>query len=929
MHDPAMDFQSHIRSRLASLRLSPTREREIVEELVQHLEDRWRELVARGLTPEDAAQTARTEFSGARLEALLGTLRQAHWREVPSTGQSRALSMDSLLIDLRQAIRALQATPSFTIGALIVLALGTGATTAIFSVVDAVALRPLPFPEPDRIVAVGARADPMVAAPGGPQGSPAAPGKRPLNGIPGAKPPDPDALISITNQEYLEWSERQQVFESMAAITYGGETVFQRANSELEVVKGQRVTASFFEVLGVRPQLGSTFAPEHERQGSDRVAVVSDGFWRRYLGGDHAAIGQSIRLNDDALTIVGVMPARFDFPPGSPQPTDVWMPSVQVPGDRLGGSRQLGGVQAIARLRGGVSLDQAEAQMSEVAMTMRAANPAMPARSIGIRTLRDHLVGTSTRRWMLMLLAAVGIVLLIACANVANLWMARASVQQRDAAVRAALGASRARLVQRVLIDSCVVSIVSLVIGLAIARICIHALSAALPEAVARVSTIGLDARVFAVAAVVAVATGLVSGLAPALQAANPALSIVLSESSRGGGVSRGRRRARAFLVITEVALAVVLLVGAALFIGSFINVLRIDPGFRSEGVLAAQIVQRTGPSGQDDVRPALSDIVDRARQLPGVIDAAAAAPGIPFRIQLRIGGLQVPGQPIDYTKTVSEKVVTPSYHQALAIPLKTGRYFTDEDREGTEGVMILSDASARLFFGDQDPVGRSVIAIGAGTARRIVGVVANARQASLEVSPHPEIYLPMAQGRSQSHGFVLLRTTGEPNDSLPALRGITAQVLPGVPLRNIASLEDLFAAQTAERRLSMLMFSLFGILGLMIAAVGVFSVIAYLVSQQTRDIGIRMALGATRSRVVSAVFGQVGRLVAVGLVVGGFAAWSLSRTVDRFLFGLAATDVRAFALAMAALLVATFVATLLPARRAASIDPLQALRHE
>jgi predicted permease len=444
------------------------------------------------------------------------------------------------------------------------------------------------------------------------------------------------------------------------------------------------------------------------------------------------------------------------------------------------------------------------------------------------------------------------------------------------------------------------------------------------------VSAIGLDARVLTVAGVVALAAGLVSGLAPALQASSPVLSTVLGESGRGGGISRRRRRAREALVAVEMALAVVLLVGAALFIGSFINVMRLDPGFRTEGVLAAQIRQRAVPgSGPVDIRPALAEIVNRARLLPGVIDAAAAAPGIPFRINLHISALQAAGEPLDYNKTVSLKVVTAGYHRTLAIPLTGGRYFTDDDREGADGVVILSNAAARMFFGGADPVGRSVIVVGSGGERRVVGVVADARQASLEVSPHPEVYLPIAQGRSQAYGFVLLHTNGDPNAAERSLRGIAAQVLPGVPLRDVARLEDLFAAQTAERRLSMLMFSLFGLLGLVIAAVGIFSVIAYLVSQQTRDIGIRMALGATRSRVVAAVFGQVGRLAGVGLVVGGFVAWSLSKSTDRFLFGIDHGDVRAYAIAMVALLAAAFVAAVLPARRAASIDPTQALRQE
>ena len=923
------DFTSHIRSRLASLRLSPAREREIAEELTQHLEDRWRELVMRGATPEDAAHTARTEFDGARLEALLGTLRQAHWHETPAPGPSRAFSLDSVFIDLRHAIRALRATPSFTIGALIVLALGTGATAAIFSVVDAVALRPLPFPDPDRIVAVGVRADPVVGGRGGAQRSGPAPTGRGPGGMPGAKPPEPDALASITAQEYLDWADQQQAFEAMAALGGIGDYVFQPPGAEPELVKGDRVTASFFDVLRVRPMLGAVFTSRDEVAASDRVIVVSHAFWQRHLGRDPAAVGRVLALDGESYMIVGVMPAGFAYPPGSPQPADLWTLWVLRPQDRVrggGGARSLGGHQSIARLRADVSLDQAQAQLSQVAATIVAANPTTSTgRGIGIRPLRDHLVGTSTRLWMLMLLAAVGIVLLIACANVANLWLARASVQQRDAAVRAALGASRGRLVQRVLIESLVVSAAGTIVGLALAWSFVRVLATALPESLARVATVGIDARVLAVAALAALVTGLVSGLGPALQGSSPALATALNESARGGGTSRGRRRARAMLVVTEVALAVVLLVGASLFIGSFINVLRIDPGFRADGVLAAQL----GPgTGQADIRPALADIVDRARQLPGVIDASAAAPGIPFRINLRIGALQVPGQPLDYNKTVSVKVVTAGYHRTLAIPLRSGRYFTDDDREGAEAVVILSDAAARMYFGGDDPLGRVVVNVGDGE-RRVVGVVANARQASLEVSPHPEVYLPMVQGSNQSYGFVLLHTRGNANDALPALRAVVAQVLPQVPLRNVARLEDLLAAQTAERRLSMLMFGLFGLLGLVISAVGIFGVIAYLVSQQARDIGIRMALGATRSRVVAGVFGHVGLLVAGGLVVGGFVAWSLSNAAGRFLFGLDPRDPRAYAVATITLVAAAFIATLLPARRAASIDPTEALRQE
>src|SRR5262245_8662236 len=912
------DWGVHIRARLAKLSIAPAREAEIVEELSQHLDDRWRELVAGGHEPDEAARIAQTEFSDARLTALLGSLRQAHWRPLPPPGPSRAFAFDGLIIDLRHAVRALLATPSFTIGALLVLTLGTGATTAIFSLVNAVALRPLPFPEPNRIVAIGIRAN---TAPGG--GGPPKPGPAPLargGGMPGAKPPEPDALMSVTAQDYLEWAGRQDVFESMAAVTGSGDYVFQPPNGEPEIVRGDSVTASFFDVLRARPMLGATFTAADEAAGGNRAVVVSHGFWQRHAGADPAAVGRTLALNGESYTIAGVMPAGFAYPPASPQPAEIWTLWIPRPQDRVrgaGGARSLGGVQSIARLRPGVSIDQAQARLSQIA-----------ARIVGVRPLRDHLVGTSTRSWMLMLLAAVGLVLLIACANVANLWLTRASAQQRDAAVRVALGASRGRLLQRHLIESLAVSLSGTLAGLALAWVCVRVLAAGLPDSLSRVASVGIDARGLAFAAAAALVTGLVAGIAPALQGSNPTLSTALSESSRGGGTSRRRRHAGAVLVVAEVALAVVLLVGAALFIGSFVNVMRIDPGFRAGNVLAAQLVPLPSPGAPPaDIAPAMADILERARRLPGVIDVAGASPGIPFRIQLWIDALRAPGQALDPSMAVSVKVVTAGYYRTLAIPLESGRYFTDDDREGAEAVVILSDAAARMPFAGDDPLGRTVVV--AGGERRVVGIVANARQASLEVSPHPEIYLPMAQSRSRSYGFVLLHTSGNANDVLPALRGVVAQVMPQVPLRNVARLEDLLAAQTAERRLSMLMFTLFGFLGLVISAVGIFAVIAYLVSQQTREIGIRMALGATRSRVMAGVFGRVGRLVAAGLIVGGFAAWSLSTAAGGFLFGLDPRDARAYAVAMITLVAAAFVATLLPARRAASVDPTEALRSE
>lgn len=963
------DWKPHIRPLLASLRLSPSREAEILEELAQHLDDRCRELIAGGVAPGEAARIARTEFNGARLEALLGTLRQSRWRELPPPGPSRAFSFDSLRIDLRHAIRSLRATPSFTLGALLVLALGTGATTAIFSVVDAVALRPLPFPEPDRIVAVGERdTSPDAGGPGklgpGPRPDPSAPpgpvagaaqgprpgagpvpapgmppgakppaGKRwPMN-MPGATPADPDALLRIEPQNYLDWVSHQQVFESIAAVADSNDFVLQRPGAEPEVVTVHRVTASFFDVLRTRPAIGAAFTSRHEVAGSDRVAVLSDGFWRRQFGGESSAIGRTLSLNGESYEIVGIMSAGFAYPPGASKPAEIWTPWVPTAQEHVRGRGRSIYLQSVALLKPGMTIAQAEAQMSRVGESIAAANPAsMIRKGVGVRPLRDHFVGGSTRSWMLMLLAAVGIVLVIACANVANLWLARASMQQRDAAVRVALGASRGRLVQRYLIESLVVSAAGAIAGLAIAWPAVRLLRTALPESLARIASIGIDLRVLTVATTIALLTGLLSGIVPALQGSRPAPSSVLQDSGRSG-IGRGRRRLHAALIVAEVAAAVVLLVGAALFIGSFVNVMRVDLGFRTEGVLTTQLAPRTPPPGSADerdldLRPAFDQIVERVGQLPGVIHAAFGGPGVPFRINMHINGLRVPGKTHDGDPSVSLKVVSAGYHQTLGIPLESGRFFNDQDRAGGEPVIILSKAAARTFFAGDDPIGRVANLYSDKLQRRVVGVVADAKQLSLEVNPHPEVYLPLAQER-RSEGYLVVRTSGDPNSVVPSVRSIVADVLPGEPLRAIARLDDQLIAQTAERRLNMLMFSLFGLLGLVISAVGLFGVLAYLVTQQTRDIGVRLALGAAPSRIVAGVMAYALGLVAAGLAAGSFAAWSLSSLARRFLFGLDPSDYRLYMIAMATLLMAATLAAALPARRAAGINPIEALRND
>ena len=548
----------------------------------------------------------------------------------------------------------------------------------------------------------------------------------------------------------------------------------------------------------------------------------------------------------------------------------------------------------------------------------------------GVRPLRDHLVGTTTKSWMLMLLGAVGIVLLIACANVANLLLARASGREREVAVRAALGAGRLRLIRQLMIESLVLSVVGTALATVLAWWAIQVLRTSMPEGVPRVTDIALDLRVFSAAAGLSLLTAFLFGTVPALQVSCPDLTSALKDGTRGASAGRGRLRLRNALVVAEVALAVVLLVGAALFIGSVIALMRIDPGFSTERVLTAQVSPRTEPGRQpSDAVAALGEIVERVSQASGVVHASLIYGGLPFGRGNWGTNIKIPGKELgDADGIINARIVTPDYHKALRIPLRSGRLFEATDRMSVEPVVILNDSAARKYFPGEDPIGRSVNI--SREDRTIVGIVGDVHQASLETDPLAEVYIPLAQvGNLRSGSELVIRTAGDPYDVLPAVKSVVMQVLPGVPLRNVSTMDELFARRIAQRRLNMLLLGLFGLLGLVISAVGLYGVMAYVVSQRTREIGVRMALGATQSKVVRMVLLNACALVAAGLVIGGVGAWYLSATARAFLFRLEPNDPRAFVAALVSLSLAAALASIIPARRAAAVDPVVALRAE
>jgi len=819
-----------------------------------------------------------------------------------------------MLDDIRTSLRSLRSTPTFTIVALLVLTLGIGATTAIFSVVDAVVIRALPFDEHDRLVAVGERRTP---SPGTqlPQGT------------------DPAALSTAAPQNYADWAAQQQVFESIAALTSGALTL-QEPGAEPEELRGQRVTAGFFRVLREQPAMGHPFTIDNETDGRDRVAVLSDALWRRRFHADPDIVGKTIPIAGGGYEVAGVMAPDFEYPVGAARPTDLWVPYVVPADERIRDPDNVSiYLSTIARLKPGVTLAQAQANLDQISAALTQAYPVWNKdTTAGLRPLRDHIVGASTQRWMMMLLGAVGFVLLIACANVANLLLARATARQREASIRAALGAGRWRLIRGMLIESLVLSTVGSVLAVLVAWWGIDVLKAALPDGVPRLAAIALDYRVLGAAAALALITGLLAGVVPALQASRPALTQALGESARGSSAGRARQLVRNALVIVEVALSVVLLVGAALFIGSFRSLMKIDPGFRPDHVLTASLQPRldrnvsTG-GGLPDYAPQYQAIVDRLATTPGVTYASVITGGMPLGGSSSATSVEVPGRTLEARdRSISIRGVSPDYHHALGIPLLAGRYLARTDDAKSPPAVVINQLAATRLFAGENAVGKT---IGINSKNwTIVGVVGDVYQSSLETAPRTEVYTPIAQ-RPAVFAEIVVRTAQDPYAVLPAMKGAVLEVLPDMPLRSVRTMEELMGRRIAQRRLNMLLLGLFGVLGLVISAVGIYGVMAYVVAQRTREIGVRMALGAPRWTVVRSVLLRASALMAIGLLIGGIAAWSLSSTAQGFLFRMDVTDPRAFAAAIGVLAAAGLIASAIPARRAATVDPVIALRAE
>jgi putative ABC transport system permease protein len=803
--------------------------------------------------------------------------------------------------DLRQAVRGMRSSPGATLTAVAALAIGIGANTAIFSVVDAVLLRPLPFAEPDRLFMVWQN--------------------------------DTNRHTErewVSPANFLDWRRDSRAFSSLAAFSESGFNL--TGSGEPERLDGQRVSASLFPLLGVGAALGRSFLSEEDQAGAARVVILSDGLWRRRFGADPAIVGRSILLDGESVAVVGVMPPRFRFPG---EEDDLWVP-LAFDGKEAARRRSLM-LRVVGRLAPGVTAGEARAEMETIARRLERAYPeanaGMGATLVG---LQDQMVGDA-RAALYVLLAAVGAVLLIACANVASILMTRAAARGRDLAIRAALGASRARLVRQLLTESVLLALLGGALGILLALWGIDVLQAGIPADIPRFSRIGLDPRVLVFTLGVSLLTGLLFGVLPALGASRPDLNEALRDGVRGTS-GPARSRARAALVVAEVALALVLLIGAGLLIRSFANVRGLNPGFLPENLLTLRMDLPEKKYGDLGARSAFyREILDRVGGIPGVRDAGL----VTFLPLTFVGGsfaFQVEGRPIPpagQEPFTVYRVVSPGLFGAMGIPLLRGRTFTDADDVRTPLVAIIGDTMARQVFPGQDPVGRRIL-FGVGPQGpdaqwvTIVGVAGDVRQFDLDSDPRPAVYVPYAQETLfwfAPRDLVVRAAGTEPLALAAAVRATIRSVDPNQPISSVRTMDDVVSEASARRRFSALLLGVFAAAALILAAVGVYGVVACSVEQRTREIGIRMALGARRRQVFGLVVGQAARLALLGVALGLAGSLALTRLLGSLLFGVTPTDPLTFVLTALVLPTCAVVACLVPARRATRLDPMVALR--
>jgi predicted permease len=904
------EWTEHLRPRLALLQLSGGREAEIIEELSQHLDQRYEELRTGGATDLEARHLAIEELlEPEALARHMRQLRQAHVSPPITPGAPTGFLLADLYKDLRYAARMLRKQPGFAAAAALTLALGIGANTAIFSLFNAAVLRALPFPEPDRLAVIWAD------SPARKSGSP-------------FPPP--------ANADVAEWRDHSASFAMIAAFNARAADLAEGGDPERIGAAG--VTAGFFETLGVTPLLGRTLAPDEEMHGGPPVALISHGLWQRRFGGDPALVGKGISINGDKRTIIGILPPDFDFPRGAEWPasspfasrTEVWLPLAFRPQDDGTGwshwqSRHERGLVVIGRLKPGTSLRQAQAEMDAFAARRAHDHPdTHKDSSVKLVPLREQMAGHS--KSLLILFAAVGVLLLIACVNVANLLLARGVARQHEMAVRAALGAARGRLIRQLLTESLLLAALASGLGLLVAEGCLKVFLILNPVTYSRLDEASLDPTALGFAAFIALLTSAVFGLVPAIQASRFDLRKSIHEGGRGGD-GAGRERVRNWLVGTEVALALVLLTTAGLMVRSFLRLQAVQPGFRSDSVLVfdVQLPLARYPSGPSQVM-VFQQLVARLEALP-VVHAAGAIGYLPLGGGGNWGRFTVEGEPPvrpGSEPTAERCWVTPGYFATMGIPIRRGRVFTERDTAEQPPVVVINETLARQFFSSRDPLGKRLRAGGAW--RTVVGVVSDAKSGSLEREGGPQLYLPHAQW-PWAGMTVVLHTDGNPLALASIARSELKALDALLPAANMRTMEQVVSKAASTRRFNMALLAFFAVTALLLTMMGIYGVVAFLVGRRSREIGIRMALGARHGDVLRLVLQQGMKPVAIGSVAGLLGSLAASRLVASQLYGVSSSDPLTLISIIALLVASALLACWLPARRATKVHPVEALR--
>jgi predicted permease len=873
------------------------KEQELDDELRSHLEMAAVDLVERGENKKNAEHAARREFGNVELVKEVT-------REVWGMG-----TLERLMQDLRFGLRMLAKSPGFAAAAILTLALGIGANTALFSVVNGVLLNPLPYPQPEQLVTLAE-----------------------------SKPNFQSGSISFPN--FRDWRKENSTFSMMGL---SREYSFNlTGKGEAEQVRAEFVSSDFLPLLAVKPVIGRTFAEGEDEIGASPIVLISEGFWKRKFGAAPDVLGKGLTLDGRSYTIVGVVPETFKLQVWSFRPSDVYAPIGQWTNPALPNRVAGLGFHGIGRLKPGVTIQQARADMKRVTDDLTAAFPdANKGIGATLRPLKEQMVG-NVRRLLLVLFAAVGFVLLIACVNVANLLMARSAGRAREFAVRVAVGAGRGRIVRQLLTESLLLALAGGGLGVLLAAWGTQAALQHLPSGLPRASEVGLDARVLFFTMGIALLCGILFGLVPALRISKPNLHDTLKEGGRGSG--GGKHRAQGAFVIAEMAMALVLLVAAGLMIRSLSALWNVAPGFDSRNVLTfgISLAPSMKEASPDAIRAMLREVQSNLNAAPGVRAASLSWASVPFADDdedvFWLEGQVKPASPNDMSWTLSY-VVQEDYLRVMGIPLERGRFFTAQDNEHAQHVVVIDDVFARKFFADQDPVGKRVMLNNKGGAAEIVGVVGHVKQWGLDSDDkqglRAQLYFPYMQlpdeavHLSSAGTGVLARFEGDSQSAAAAIHSALKGMNSDQVMYGVQTMEEIIADSLAARRVSMIVLGVFAALALGLASMGIYGVISYLVGQRTHEIGIRMALGAKQADILGMVLSEGLRMTLIGVAIGLLAGLGLTRLMANLLFGVSATDPLTFAGVGMILTVVAMAACYVPARRAMRVDPIIALRYE